>query len=312
MAPGSRRSALEFNPPGRSAVQPVMKPGLGWLRSRGEPGRFLSPLSLEGGAFALSLVALAACDSASLAGAPSPLLPSSPSPVSAASHLDLVYSTYPRPLHLDLRLPSGTPPFPVVVWVHGGAWQGGNKSLSRGHHALQQRDRGYAVASIEYRLSGEAIFPAQIQDCKAAIRWLRANAVRYGLDPGRIAAWGSSAGGHLVALLGTAAGVADLQDPVQGNASQTDVVQAVVDWYGPTDFQQLSGGHHDTDSPESRLLGGDIDDCPERVALASPLTYVDPGDPPFLIQHGSRDGTVDPNQSALLHAALLAAGVPST
>ena len=115
-----------------------------------------------------------------------------------------------------------------------------------------------------------------------------------------------------MALLGTAAGVADLQDPVQGNASQTDVVQAVVDWYGPTDFQQLSGGHHDTDSPESRLLGCDIDDCPERVALASPLTYVDPGDPPFLILHGSRDGTVDPNQSALLHAALLAAGVPST
>jgi acetyl esterase/lipase len=89
-------------------------------------------------------------------------------------------------------------------------------------------------------------------------------------------------------------------------------VQAVVDWYGPTDFLQMPGRHHDASSPESRLLGCDIDDCPDRVAFASPLTYIDPGDPPFLIQHGSRDTTVDPSQSAILHGALLAASVPST
>ncbi len=168
------------------------------------------------------------------------------------------------------------------------------------------------MASIEYRLSGEATFPAQIQDCKAAIRWLRANAATYGLDPGRIAAWGSSAGGHLVALLGTGAGVPELQDLAQGSESQPDAVQGVVDWYGPTDFLQMSGSHHDANSPESRLLGCDIDDCPGRVALANPISYVDPGDPPFLIQHGSRDPTVDPIQSVLLHAALLAVAVQST
>lgn len=227
-------------------------------------------------------------------------------------HRDLVYTQVPRPLRLDLFLPSGTPPFPVVVWVHGGGWQSGDKALARGHHTLRQRDRGYAVASIEYRLSDEAVFPAQIQDCKAAIRWLRQNAATYGLDPGRIAAWGSSAGGHLVALLGTAAGVPELQDLAQGNGSQSDAAQAVVDWYGPTDFLQLSGDHHDERSPESKLLGCDIDDCPSRVALANPITYVDRRDPPFFIQHGSRDATVDPIQSALLHAALVASSVPST
>jgi len=235
-----------------------------------------------------------------------------PTPLPAADLRDLVYTTHPRPLRLDLHLPQGTPPFPVVVWVHGGGWQNGDKALGTRHHALRQRERGYAVASIEYRLSGEAIFPAQIQDCKAAIRWLRENAPRFGLDPERIAAWGSSAGGHLVALLGTAAGVAALQDPEQGNASQPEVVQAVVDWYGPVDFLLMPAGHHDANSPESRLLGCDVDDCPDRVAFASPLTYVDSGDPPFLIQHGSRDAVVDPTQSVLLHGALLAAGVEST
>jgi acetyl esterase/lipase len=235
-----------------------------------------------------------------------------PSPVAAAEHPDVAYTTRPRPLRLDLYLPAGTPPFPVVVWVHGGGWQSGDKRLTPTHPALRQRGRGYAVASVEYRLSGEAVFPAQIQDCKAALRWLRANSATYGLDPGRVAAWGSSAGGHLVALLGTSSGVPALADPAQGHASQPDAVQAVVDWYGPTDFLQMPGNHHATTSPESRLLGCDIDDCPDRVALASPLAYVDPSDPPFLIQHGSQDGTVDPNQSALLHAALLAAGVPST
>jgi acetyl esterase/lipase len=265
-------------------------------------------------AVALSSLVLGAC-----AGSPSPeapaaapsagvAAPSSPAP----DRRDLVYTTRPRPLRLDLYLPTGTPPFPLVVWVHGGGWQSGDKALAPGHPALRQRSRGYAVASIEYRLSGEAAFPAQIQDCKAALRWLRANAATHGLDPARVAAWGSSAGGHLVALLGTSSGVAALRDLDQGNAAQADAVQAVVDWYGPTDFLQMPGAHHDAGSPESRLLGCDIDLCPDRVAFASPLSYVDAGDPPFLIQHGSADPTVDPNQSVLLHGALLAAGVAST
>lgn len=254
-------------------------------------------------------MALGACAGSETAPASPSTTPSSP--VVAADLLDLVYTRQPRPLRLDLHLPAGTPPFPVVVWVHGGGWQGGEKTLRPGHQALRQRDRGYAVASVEYRLSGEALFPAQIADCKAALRWLRANAGLYGLDPARVAAWGSSAGGHLVALLGTSAGAAALTDPAQGGGGQPEAVQAVVDWYGPVDFLLLPGAHHDADSPESRLLGCDVDDCPERAALASPLTYVDAADPPFLIQHGSADPVVDPNQSVLLHAALLAAGVPS-
>lgn len=239
--------------------------------------------------------------------------PSTPTePQAATEHRDLVYATNPRALRLDLYTPAATPPFPVILWVHGGGWQSGNRSLSAGHPALRQRDRGYAVASIEYRLSGEAIFPAQIHDAKAALRWLRANATTYGLDPSRIAAWGSSAGGHLVALLGTSGGVSALEDPAQGNVGQSTRVQAVVDWFGPVDFLQMPPSHHTRDSPESRLLGCDIDECPDRVALASPLTYVDPSDPPFFIQHGTRDGTVNFEQSTLLHATLMGAGVPST
>jgi acetyl esterase/lipase len=225
---------------------------------------------------------------------------------------DLVYATVPRPLRLDLHLPAGQPPFPLVVWVHGGGWSSGTKTLAAGHAALRQRSRGYAVASVEYRLSGEAIFPAQIQDVKSAVRWLRANAARHGLDATRVAAWGSSAGGHLVALLGTSASVPALEDLRQGSAGESSRVQAVVDWYGPTDFLLQAPAHHAATSPESLLLGCDIDDCPDRVALANPITYVDATDPPFLIQHGTRDGTVEPLSSAALHAALLAAGAVST
>jgi acetyl esterase/lipase len=233
-------------------------------------------------------------------------------PRAAADHLDLVYTSRPRALRLDLYTPSGVPPYPVIVWVHGGGWRSGNKNLPATHPARRQRDRGYAVASVEYRLSGEAVFPAQIHDVKAALRWLRANAATYGLDPSRVAAWGSSAGGHLVALLGTSDGVAALQDPDQGNAGQSTRVQAVVDWYGPVDFLRMPPSHHGPNSAESLLLGCDIDECPDRVTLANPLTYVDAADPPFFIQHGTRDATVPFDQSTLLHTTLLGAGVSST
>ncbi len=255
----------------------------------------------------LGLLGLGGCGSAGEAGGAA-----TGQPRQASDHRDLVYTARPRPLRLDLYTPSGAPPFPVIVWVHGGAWRAGDKSLRADHAALRQRARGYAVASIEYRLSGEAVFPAQIEDCRAALRWLRANAAAYALDPSRIAGWGSSAGGHLVALLGTSGGVTTLEDPLQGAPAESSRVQAVVDWYGPTDFLLMDASHHGPDSPESRLLGCDIDECPDRVAFANPLTYVDAADPPFFIQHGTRDATVDPGQSVILHAALLAAGVEST
>lgn len=230
----------------------------------------------------------------------------------ASEHRDLIYTTQPRPLRLDLYTPAGTLPFPLIVWVHGGHWQTGDKSLSPDHPALGQLSRGYAVASIEYRFSDEAIFPAQIRDCKAAIRWLRANASTYGLNPNRIAAWGASSGGHLVSLLGTSAGVAAFDNLEQGSASESSAVQAVVDWYGPVDFLQLTADHHEADSPESLLLGCDIDLCPERVARANPATYVDASDPPFFIQHGTHDPTINFEQSQVLQAALLGVGVSAT
>jgi acetyl esterase/lipase len=257
----------------------------------------------------LALVATSACGSSS---APSSAGTPRATPRVTTDLRDLVYADRPRPLRLDLFTPAGIPPFPTIVWVHGGGWQTGNRTLSADQPALRQRARGYAVASVEYRLSGEAVFPAQIHDCKAAVRWLRARAAEYGLDAARFAAWGSSAGGHLVTLLGTSGGVAALEDASQGNARESSRVQAVVDWYGPTQFLLMDPSHHAADSPESRLLGCDIDDCPDRVAFASPLTYVDSGDPPFFIQHGTKDGTVNPSQSELLNSALLAAGVPVT
>ncbi len=150
---------------------------------------------------------------------------------------------------LDLYVPEKADgPLPVIVWVHGGAWLTGSKE--GGGPALPFVGKGYAVASINYRLSQHAKFPAQIEDCKAAIRWLRANAKTYNLDPGRFGVWGASAGGHLVALLGTSGDVKDLEGNA-GTDDQSSRVQAVVDWFGPTDVTQMGGSHDQPDSPEA-------------------------------------------------------------
>ena len=158
----------------------------------------------------------------------------------ALAQRDLVYARAgAKDLLLDLYLPEGAPrPLPLVVWIHGGGWRNGAKEQTPARRLVE---RGYAVASINYRLSGEAIFPAQIHDCKAAVRWLRANAAKYGLDAGRVAAWGSSAGGHLVALLGTSGGIMELEGGL-GNADQSSRVQAVVDFFGPHGFPQDGRG----------------------------------------------------------------------
>jgi acetyl esterase/lipase len=138
---------------------------------------------------------------------------------------------------LDLYLPeaAGEKPLPLIVWIHGGGWSGGSKE---GCPAVGYVRQGYAAASIEYRFSQKAVFPAQIQDCQAAIRWLRANSRKYNIDPEHIGVWGESAGGHLVALLGTLGGK-KVFPPIGGNEEQSDRVQAVCDWYGPTDFNTV-------------------------------------------------------------------------
>jgi len=202
---------------------------------------------------------------------------------------------------------------PLIVWIHGGAWKGGSKD---GCPAVRFVRRGYVVASVNYRLSQHAVFPAQIHDCKAAIRFLRANADKYGIDPARIGVWGGSAGGHLVALLGTTGGVKELEGAEGGNLDVSSRVQAVCDFFGPTDFPGYFGDdsqRNDTaDNAIADLLGGALKDRQELAALASPARHVTADDSPFLICHGDRDPLVPLDQSRLLHTRLLAAGVDST
>lgn len=214
---------------------------------------------------------------------------------------------------LDLYLPeSADGPVPLLIWVHGGGWQNGSKE--NGIPLRQDwTERGYAVASLNYRLSGHAIFPAQIEDCKAAIRWLRAHAAEYGLNPNRFGVWGSSAGGHLVALLGTSGEVKEFE--VGEHLDQSSSVQAVCDFYGPTDLKAFVASpgyesHASPTSPETKLLGGAVLENLELAAKANPITHVTSNDPPFLIVHGDKDPVVPIQQSELLFEALKKAERP--
>jgi acetyl esterase/lipase len=235
---------------------------------------------------------------------------------------DLRYAPGAGAAHLlDLYLPaSGQAPYPTVIWVHGGGWRSGSKEQ------VQQARRlvcaGFALASINYRLSGEALFPAQIHDVKAAIRYLRANAAAFGLDGGRFAVFGSSAGGHLAALAATSAGVSELEDLSMGNAGVSSRVQAAVDWFGPTDLAKMDSQlavdgcpatHARATSAESELLGCTLGDasCAAHAQVTNPIAYVDPTDPPFLVAHGTKDCVVPEAGSAMLHDALTSAGVCS-
>jgi acetyl esterase/lipase len=226
--------------------------------------------------------------------------------------LDIAYANQSNAQKLDLYLPDeGDGPFPVILSIHGGAFKGGDKGDGQVTPMLEGLKRGYAVVSVNYRLSQEAIFPAQIFDVKAAARWIRANAKQYKLNPDKIAAWGGSAGGHLSAMVGTSGDVKELEDLTQGNANQSSRVQAVVDWFGPTDFlkmdEQLMAGkvknpqtHSIPDSPESELIGKNLADAPELVEAANPETYITSDDPPFFIQHGLLDHLVPYQQSVNL------------
>jgi len=215
---------------------------------------------------------------------------------------------------LDLYLPKDGTNLPLIINIHGGAFRAGSKEQGVPLSYLQQ---GYAVASINYRLSQHARFPAQIEDCKAAVRWLRAHAREYRLNPNRFAAWGASAGGHLAAMLGTTSDTREFD--MGSDSDQSSRVQAVVDYFGPTDFLQMDahrlpdGMTHDApDSPESQLIGGPIQQNKDKTAKANPITHVTKNAPPFLICHGDQDPLVPHHQSELLEAALRKAGVPVT
>lgn len=220
-----------------------------------------------------------------------------------------------RSLHLEIARPAAPARglLPAVIYIHGGGWWAG---VYRPDPQVWLVPHGYVVASIEYRLSDEAKWPAQIEDCKLAVRWLRRHAADYGVDSERIGCWGVSAGGHLAACLGTMA----QERRFDQEGEPTDVssaVKAVVDWCGPTDFTQGSDGIVGAPPGKDasilvRLLGAGFQATPERWRDASPIRYVRPGDPPFFIAHGSIDRTVPPRQSDVFAAALRRAGVSVT
>ena len=235
-----------------------------------------------------------------------------PTVVGVRELLDLPYVTNGHERQkLDLYLPEvpDKNPRPVLVRIHGGAWRHGDKSAQQGVAGYVKQ--GYIGVAINYRFSQQAIFPAQIEDCKAAIRWLRAHAEEFGIDPERIGVVGSSAGGHLAALLGTTGD--SQQFNVGENLDFSSTVCAVVDNFGPTDLIEVSRtpGFENRMSMVTQLLGGTVTEKPELAAQANPITFITPEDPPFLIIHGDADPIVPLNQSELLHAALEKAGVPS-
>ncbi|WP_375424031.1 alpha/beta hydrolase fold domain-containing protein [uncultured Friedmanniella sp.] len=240
-----------------------------------------------------------------------PLPPGRPLPGGGQVLAGVPYATLPgvRPLELDLYLPPAGPvPAPVVVFLHGGGWRlGSRRSVGPAYPGPTAEGTaptpfevvaaaGIAVASVDYRLTGEATWPAQLDDAKDAVGWLRLRADDLGVDPARIAAWGESAGGHLAALLGL-----------------SGTVTAVAAWYPPSDLAALPG---DTgadpgapDSREAQLLGAPLAAVPELAAAASPVAYVAPGAPPFLLLHGRADRAVPWEQSERFAAALRAAHV---
>ncbi len=234
---------------------------------------------------------------------------------------DIVYATPDQgPQKLDLYLPKGSAtPLPIIIYIHGGGWQGGDKGTLFTKSLTQH---GFALASINYRFSQVAPWPAQIFDCKAAVRWVRANAAKYGYNADKIGVVGDSAGGHLVAMLGTTANDPSLEG-TEGNAGVSSTVQAVVDLYGPSDFlavpdqanpEQLT---HIT-PPVTHLFGGPIwgaNADPARVAAAkqaSPVNHVSATSCPFFIAHGALDSIVPVQQAQELDHALKAAGATST
>lgn len=203
---------------------------------------------------------------------------------------------------------------PCIVWIHGGGWQNGNKSSGLGRLGRWVAEGDYVGVSVGYRLSGVAIWPAQIHDCKAAIRWVRANADKLGIDPDKIGVWGSSAGGHLVSLLGTSGDVAELEGE-NGTPGVSSKVACVVDYCGPSDFLMFArsgASAANRNGPVSKLLGGLATEKQDVAREASPMTYVSKDDPPFLVVHGTDDRTVPFPQGERFYQKLKAAGVNAT
>ncbi|MCX6732516.1 MAG: alpha/beta hydrolase [Candidatus Roizmanbacteria bacterium] len=225
---------------------------------------------------------------------------------------NLAYASKSDAEKLDIYLPeTGDGPFPVIISIHGGAFRMGDKADGQITPMLEGLKKGYAVIGVNYRLSNEAKFPAQINDIKAAIKFIRANANQYKLNANKIAVWGGSSGGNLSSLAGTSGGIKDLVDDTLGNSQQNDKVLAVVDWYGPIYFSTMDaefaslgqtsamGQTNSESSPETAYLGKTIGTikAEELVKKASPQTYISSSTPAFYIQHGTADRNIPITQS---------------
>lgn len=238
-----------------------------------------------------------------------------------AAFADVPYASASATQKLDIYLPQGEGPFPVVLNFHAGGFKFGDKTNIPGKFGQSLLDAGYAVVGAGYRLSGEAPFPAAVLDARAAVRFLRANAAKYKLDPDQIGAFGQSAGGNIAAMLGTTGDGAPFDDASLGNAGVSNRVQAVVDWFGPTDFGKMDEQakaqgcsasdqtHSSAGSFESAYLDAPVAASPELVAKANPITYISKDDPAFLVQKGDQDCTVAIENTKMLADALKAAGV---
>jgi acetyl esterase/lipase len=216
------------------------------------------------------------------------------------------------PLRLDLYLPDSKAPHGLIVWVHGGAWRAGSRSAV---DLAEMTSRGWAVASVDYRLSPVARFPAQVHDIKAAIRYLRARAGQHGYPASRFVIAGSSAGGHLAALVGVSNGHAELEGSVGSERQVSSNVQAIVSLYGASNLtsilaQSTPHGLSVRVPALELLLGGKPDAVPELARLASPVFHVAPSDPPLLMLHGDQDQQMPINQSHELEGAYTRLGLP--
>lgn len=233
-------------------------------------------------------------------------------------YFDLAYGNVSEDQKLDLWLPDvpASGPYPVIMYFHGGGFKAGAKRENQSEPVLRALEQGYAVADVDYRKSGEAVFPAMLLDAKAAVRFLRAHAEKYDLDPSRIAAWGASAGGWIVSMLGVTAGMVEFTEEHPAYPDQSDAVQAVVDWCGPCgnfllmdpDFEQSGLGekkHTTAESAEGAFMGACLTEIPDLCRFSAPVTHVNADIPPFLIVHGQIDHVVPVQQSQRFHEEIV-------
>jgi len=234
---------------------------------------------------------------------------------SKATYSDIAYASVSSKQKLDLYIPTtGLQKYPLIVWIHGGAFMMGDKAAATETSMCNALvAKGFVVASLNYRLSSEAIYPAQIQDCKAAVRFLRANAATYKIDPDRVASWGGSAGGCLASLLGTTGGVTELEGSELGNAGFSSRVVVAVDWFGPIEFltmdaqaaaQGFTINTNAATSPESKLIGAAIQTVPVQTNKANAMAYVTADDAAMYCQHGTADVNIPRLQSENLYNAI--------